>query len=712
LRRELDFFIKSECLLLDELLAQDENLTHQHILRARVVRDIGHQIIDFLAQVEDFQKRLFEKKKFVIRTEYCITIDRVPEALWGEVLQNEAQRAEWRELYGVNPQPTEEFLRQHPTLVVDTRHFSEDFKWHLLAHFDDLDEALDGVLIKSENFQALNLLLEKYRGKVKCIYIDPPYNTGSDEFIYKDRYQHSSWLSMMMDRMLLAKEAMAQDAFIYVSIDDRELDRLRLLLLSVFSESNKVAQVVVKVKDPAGVGQQSIIFDITEYGLVFAKNIEDARLYAEGHPMYELKEITEPLRGYRHWIVSYGEKRLIKQIERPGVGVIKVYEWTNYQIKDAENIDFYDFISNAENIYADYNPSGGMILAIRDELPERGLSSIEYVPLRGRSAGQVTMIYFLNRRILARASDVIMVQGKKAYRRSVLTNLWEAPNAALHTEGRVGLTSGKKPEALLLKIISAFSNEGSIVLDFFLGSGTSAAVAHKAKRRWLGIEEDDSVFQIALKRMKLVIYGENSGVSRQLKWTGGGYFKYLYLEQYEDTLNNLELPREREGQLALERFGDEYLLRYMLDFETQGSPSLINLEQFQDPFAYKLKVQEGDEIQERVVDLVETFNYLLGIHVKKMRQFQDNGRLYRAVLGEKDGKRIVIVWRPLVGLNGNKTALRRDQRFIEGTVLPTLLGEGKKPDRLLVNGICYVPDAEPIEPEFKRLMMGGTEAQA
>jgi adenine-specific DNA-methyltransferase len=109
---------------------------------------------------------------------------------------------------------------------------------------------------------------------------------------------------------------------------------------------------------------------------------------------------------------------------------------------------------------------------------------------------------------------------------------------------------------------------------------------------------------------------------------------------------------------------------------------------------------------------VETFNYLLGIHVKKMRQFQDNGRLYRAVLGEKDGKRIVIVWRPLVGLNGNKTALRRDQRFIEGTVLPTLLGEGKKPDRLLVNGICYVPDAEPIEPEFKRLMMGGAEVQA
>jgi adenine-specific DNA-methyltransferase len=142
----------------------------------------------------------------------------------------------------------------------------------------------------------------------------------------------------------------------------------------------------------------------------------------------------------------------------------------------------------------------------------------------------------------------------------------------------------------------------------------------------------------------------------------------------------------------------------MLDSEKQGSSLLLNLEQFQDPFNYKLKVQEGDEIRECVVDLVETFNYLLGIHVKKMRQFQDNGRLYRVVLGEKHGKRIVIVWRPLNGLNSDTKALQQDRQFIESIVLPALLGDGMKPDRLLVNGKCYVPEAEPIEPEFKRLM--------
>jgi adenine-specific DNA-methyltransferase len=268
-------------------------------------------------------------------------------------------------------------------------------------------------------------------------------------------------------------------------------------------------------------------------------------------------------------------------------------------------------------------------------------------------------------------------------------------------------------------LFSAGLEEDDVCLDFFAGSGTTAhAVINLnredgGRRKYILVEMGDYFETVLLPRIKKVVYSDNWKDGKPQKGKGISHFvKYLYLEQYEDTLNNLELPREQEGQLALERFGDEYLLRYMLDFETQGSPSLLNLEQFQDPFAYKLKVQEGDEIRERVVDLVETFNYLLGIHVKKMRQFQDNGRLYRAVLGEKDGKRIVIVWRPLKGLNGDTAALRRDQQFIQSTVLPALLGEGKKPDRLLVNGICYAPDAEPIEPEFKRLMMGGAEAQA
>jgi len=594
LRRELDFFIKSQSLLLDELLAQEENLTHQHIQRARVVRDIGYKIIDFLAQVEDFQKRLFEKKKFVIRTEYCLTIDRVPKDLWDEVLRNKAQLAEWWELYGVDPQPTK--------LVVDTRHFSEDFKWRLLKHFDDLDEALDGVLIKSENFQALNLLLEKYRGKVKCIYIDPPFNTGRDEFIYKDRYQHSSWLSMMSDRLSIAYSLLSEDGSIYVHIDYNEKERLRLLLDQFFIYQTEIIWRIGWVSGYKSAAEKYI------------RNHDTIYYYSKSDkPLFNKHYIPYP-EGYK--------RRGAEQPQGPG-----------YPFEDTWNCSEID-----------------------------QLNSIQIMSFSKEKVGVEQL--------------------------------------------------SQKNENLLERIIKTSTNEHDLVMDYFLGSGTTCAVAQKMRRRWCGIEMADYFDSVALIRMKRVLYGDKYGISQQYNWQGGGFFKYLYLEQYEDTLNNLELPREQEGQLALERCGDEYLLRYMLDFETQGSPSLLNLEQVQDPFNYKLKVQEGDEIQERVVDLVETFNYLLGIHVKKMRQCRDNGRLYRAVLGEKDGKRIVIVWRPLEGLNGDTRALQRDKEFIQSKVLPTLLGKGKKPDRLLVNGICYVPDAEPIEPEFKRLMMGGAEAQA
>jgi adenine-specific DNA-methyltransferase len=679
LRRELDFFIKSECLLLDELLAQEGNLTHQHILRARVVRDIGHKIIDFLAQVEDFQKRLFEKKKFVIRTEYCITIDRVPEALWDEVLQKKEQLDEWRKLYGVDPQPTKakDFLRQHPYLVLDTRYFDEDFKWRLLAHLDDLDEALDGVLIKSENFQALNLLLERYREQVKCIYIDPPYNTGTDEFVYKDEYQTSSWLSFLRDRIMLAHGLLAEEGIFFSSIDDNEEARLHILLEYIFGSSNVLPTVAVR------------------------RRKSQPNLRKGVAPVHDYLKIA-----CRDYVAM---PRLSYVPEEFGIGTFSNPDndprgpWTTgpcsnrggsrYKIVTPAGVEYDDEWRFTEETYRKLLEEG------RIYFPESGRGKPRYK---------------------------IYLSEKKE--QGVVPSTWWDDVGDTQSSHRLlvelfGQRPFENPKALELlgRIVdvSTSANNVEYVLDFFAGSGTTAhAVINLnredgGRRKYILVEMGDYFETVLLPRIKKVVYSDKWKDGKPQEGKGISHFvKYLYLEQYEDTLNNLELPREQEGQLALERFGDEYLLRYMLDFETQGSPSLLNLEQFQDPFAYKLKVQEGDEIRERVVDLVETFNYLLGIHVKKMRQFRDNRRLYRAVLGEKDGKRIVIVWRPLKGLNGDTAALRRDQQFIQSTVLPALLGEGKKPDRLLVNGICYVPDAEPIEPEFKRLMMGGAEAQA
>jgi len=217
LRRELDFFLKSEVLHIDDLDTGNERRVEQYLSKLKVIKRIGYKLIAFLAQIEDFQKKLFLKKKFVVSSGYCLTLDNVPAELYAEITTNDAQYAEWEKLFAISEIEANlenggdhrslEWLKANPNLVLDTKHFSENFKDRLLVSIEDLDEKTDGLLINSENFQALNLMQARYRERVKCIYIDPPYNTGGDDFIYKDQYQHSSWMSMIKDRLSLVSRS-------------------------------------------------------------------------------------------------------------------------------------------------------------------------------------------------------------------------------------------------------------------------------------------------------------------------------------------------------------------------------------------------------------------------------------------------------------------------------------------------------------------------
>ena len=598
----------------------------QRTLRNMTIQNIGYKIIDFLLKIGESQRILFEKKKFVIRAEYCITVDRIHEELWDEVIQNKDQLDEWRQLYGLDPQPTRDFLREHPSLVVDTCHFSEDFKWRLLAHFDDLDEALDGLLIKSENFQALNLLLEKYRGKVKCVYIDPPFNTGTNEFLYKNDYLGSSWVTMLYDRLLLGKPFLSNSGGIYFRIDYHGDHYAHHLLNMIFGKENLRNELIVKrTKTLKGEAKRFHVATDT----VFLYALDEA--YFDFKGFKKKKEKLEWVRMHLPGTVKKNPERVFfekKLLPPPGRKWVLSQEAIDKAI--AEGRIKWDDQLNEPLFLTEYEGIGS-----------------DWTDIPGYSAN------------------------------------WDFTT--------------ENSEELLHRAIAAITGAKEWVMDYFLGSGTTTAVAQKMGRRWIGVESGEHFETHVLPRMKSVLFGEQSGISMQLNSRGGGFFKYLYLEQYEDTLNNLDLTTWwEEGQLALEQFGDEYLLRYILEFDTQSKPSLLNIKQLHDPFNYKIRVCEDSEIRERVVDLVETFNYLLGIRVKKMRQFQDNGRLYRAVLGEKHGKRIVIVWRPLNGLNNHPSALQRDHEFIKHTVIPTLLGN-EKPNLLLVNGNCYESDVKSSE---------------
>ena len=241
LRQELESFVRDQVVHEADLEGDFEAKRRT----MRVFRKLADTVITFLAQIEDAQKRLFEKKKFVLRTDYLVPVQHVPRALWSGVLANKTQLAEWRALYALAPksdlfnfkgQINERVLEQHPTLVVDTRHFLHEFTTRLLETLTDLDEQTDGVLIYGENFQALSIMQARYRNQVKCIYIDPPYNTGEDEFIYKDRYQHSSWLVMMLDRIRIGTTLLRDDSVHLTSIGTDEYDNLSLLLSEAFSK--------------------------------------------------------------------------------------------------------------------------------------------------------------------------------------------------------------------------------------------------------------------------------------------------------------------------------------------------------------------------------------------------------------------------------------------------------------------------------------------
>jgi hypothetical protein len=170
---------------------------------------------------------------------------RTSRALWKDILANAAQLEAWKDLFAVEPRKVnEKFLAEHPTLVVNTAHFDAAFKERLLAAFDDIDEATDGLLIHSENYQALRFLERRYAEQVECIYIDPPYNTGSDDFLYKDRYQHSTWAAMMQERLCVAREFLAREGVIFSSIDDNEQPRLRMLMDSVFGEESIDSNII------------------------------------------------------------------------------------------------------------------------------------------------------------------------------------------------------------------------------------------------------------------------------------------------------------------------------------------------------------------------------------------------------------------------------------------------------------------------------------
>lgn len=849
LRREMDFYIKNEIMNLDDIENSDVAAVENYLVLLKVFRRIAGKLIDFLGQLEDFQKKLWLKKKFVVQCDCCITLDRVPKTFYPEILCNRQQWEEWEQLgfidnvdfhdptnrreptferldflcdgieytvetFGRKPRVTinnkfheiksidqdtlwveeVDFFQRYPFFMVDTKFFSEDFKARLFASIPDFDEQCDGVLIHSENFQALNLLRERYREQVKCIYIDPPYNTGSDGFIYRDNYQHSSWLSMMENHMINSLKLLHNQGVLFTSIDENEVNDYTVLIKKNFPYF--LGTIAVK-NNPKGRIFDKYFSTSHEYLLVSACSDLNGMLVHEKNEDEIQKDYPlSDARGKYRLLELRNTHREFGRFNRP-----KLY-YPIYTLKNG-TISLTP-LADGIPVYPIWDDGFEGCWTWSIELATRELGKLLSKEVNGK-----LKIY---RKAYAKDDS-----GNEAVKQ--VKTIWDDKRYQTD-KGQIVLSalfgkrlfSSPKPVEYISDIVKLVHFDHScLVLDFFAGSGTTGhAVINLnredgGKRKYILVEMGDHFDTVLKPRLEKVVFAKDwkdgkpqsagpRATRKDSKKTLGldveadqlGFalledgeltdsgvvnlsnpfngvshcFKYMRLESYEDTLNNLTLPEESAAEKMPPTLREDYMLHYLLDTETRDS--LLNIRDFANPFGgYLLNIKQpaSEASVPTRVDLMETFHYLIGLRVQQYYTIQsyraefrrsadpelpDNGagqrtRLelatrpdlnddgpwrFRKIEGwlpanpltPNDGrkKNVLIVWRTLTG------DLERDNLMLDWYLGDTINLNEKRPeyDIIYVNGSNNLGadrretdlfQVRLIEEEFLKQMWSGEE---
>ncbi len=549
------------------------------------------------------------------------------------------------------------------------------------------------MLIKSENWQALNLLFGKYKEKVQTIYIDPPFNKEQDaDYLYNVKYKDSTWVSCLENRLNLAKDLLNDRGSIFVRCDYNGNWLVRPLMNEVFGEENFRNEIII-TRGMQTRKAENRLLNKTDSLFFYFKSSEDGYLYILEREKEHIKYYRETLKTLKGLVNDNTyreiEKKLNDFLWMPFLSMPEEQKTTTY--REIFGIKLYP-PKGRHRAFSQKN----LDIAVKEGLARLKCLNCETI---------ITEIYQIKGE-KCQNCGAQSFQGEILSLYNQINNNWtDIPGYEQDPEFPT-----RNSEILLKRVIESTSNEGNLVMDFFLGSGTTTAVAHKLKRKWIGVEMGEHFWTVVLPRMKKVLAYDKSGISKEKdvkekynEKTAGGFFKYQILEQYEDTLDNIEL---KEDKKALELFKNEYLLKYFLDFETRESSYLLNVEMLKNPFAYKLKanLEEVGEPQKMIVDIPETFNYLLGLKLKKIKT-RNNNRKYLFFLGEKEGKEIAIVWREYED-NWTDDDFKKDKEFIIKEL------ETWTPHIVYVNGQSvlttklgeHTVDIHYIEPEFKRLM--------
>ena len=512
-----------------------KELSADRVNQLQILKDVAFKLIDFISQFEDELVKIWNKPKFVKNSNYVITLDRIKDiSLVENILKHDninEQIKEWKELgivdenFKSNDIFTIDLMGKHLSekyqhLLVDTKYF-KDLELEILSQFEDLDKALDGWLIKSENYQALNTILPKFKEKVQTIYIDPPFNTG-DDFPYVDRFQDSSWLSLMKDRIAKSLGFLKKRGSFLLHLDENANELGKILVKDTFKQ--EVSNEVIWDKGFRGTESKGI-FQHAHDTVFFIKISEDSTW-------------NQPTQMYKD-----------------------------------QNLGRYDKVDEDGRHYA-------LIKRTRTD------GTVYYGKTYPKEEGKS-------------ANDVISY----------------VPTMASTNKQRWEDFKTQKPEELLQIFIETASNQSDLVFDFFSGSGTTLATGQKSGRKWIGVEMGGYFESILLPRMKEVLAGQGNhepcGISKDLNWQGGGFFKYYELEQYEEALANCKYKDEdlfivpsRSPYQEYVFMKDEKMLRALeIDYENK-------------------KVNVDLSKLYKNIDIAETLSNLTGKWIKKITQNQ------------------------------------------------------------------------------------------
>ena len=417
------------------------------------------------------------------------------------------------------------------------------------SFFDEpTSDNFDNMLIHGDNLLALKALEAKYAGQIKCIYIDPPYNTGEAFDEYDDGVEHSVWLQLMYNRLDLLWRLLAKDGVLFVQLNDDEMNYCKVLMDEICGRANFINLIVVKTKNSSGAsggGEDKKLKKNVEFILCYAK--PDFDKFNESYSTIELGQYLDQMREegksfkYTTVFTDFGEKEYYKTIKDGSGEDIVIYKHSSYSTKSIAKLAEEDGISELEAFYkyidricTTENAQTSIRTRVKDATDEEdNLYSIEYYPISGRNKGKLTTIYFVgkSKRLVSWFKNVTVQQNGVLYKREKTGSLWDNLNwNNVNREGGVVFSGGKKPEVLLEKILELATNPGDIVLDSFLGSGTTAAVAHKMNRHWIGVEMGPHAYSLCKERLDSVISGEDqAGISKAVNWKGGGGYKFYEL---------------------------------------------------------------------------------------------------------------------------------------------------------------------------------------